>query len=238
MSNRYSAAIAVACSLFIGAPFAAAQPANLTEDFDDIATLVPSGWFLQNNSTPGGLTNWFQGNTTTFPPHTGIGYLAANFDNTTGNNTISNWAATPTLTIGNGTVFRFFTRSVDVPPFFGDRLQVRMSTNGASTDVGTSPTDVGDFTRLLLDINAAYISTGYPMSWTQFTVTVSGLPNTTTGRFAFRYFVENGGPLGTNSNYIGIDTLTVVGVPEPTSLALLGISAIGGMIWRRRRTKA
>jgi hypothetical protein len=38
-------------------------------------------------------------------------------------------------------------------------------------------------------------------------VTVSGLPSPTLGRLAFRYFVENGGPGGTNSDYIGIDTV-------------------------------
>src|SRR5262245_36137206 len=235
MRSRCSAALAVAFCVFIDAAFAKAQPTGLIEEFDDVATLVPSGWFLQNNSVPGGLTNWFQGSLMAFPPNTGIGYLAANFDNTTGSNTISNWAVTPELTIGNGTVFRFLTRSVDVPPFFADRLQVRMSTSGASTDVGTAPTDLGDFTNLLLDINPNYVQTGYPMSWTEFNVTVSGLPSTTTGRFAFRYFVENGGPLGVNSNYIGIDTLTINGVPEPTSLALLGLPAVSCLVWLRHR---
>ena len=50
-------------------------------------------------------------------------------------------------------------------------------------------------------------SGGYPNVWTQYTVTISGVPTATTGRFALRYFVENGGPSGANSNYIGIDTL-------------------------------
>src|SRR5205085_6656010 len=79
-------------------------------------------------------------------------------------------------------------------------------TNGASSNVGTTATDVGDFTTLLLDINPTYTLTGYPNVWTQFTVTVSGVPSLTTGRLAFRYFVENGGPTGANSDYIGIDT--------------------------------
>ena len=50
-----------------------------------------------------------------------------------------------------------------------------MSTNGASSNVGTTATDVGDFTTLLLDINPTYTTTGYPNVWTQFTVTVSGV---------------------------------------------------------------
>jgi hypothetical protein len=92
-----------------------------------------------------------------------------------------------------------------------------MSLNGASTDVGTTETSVGDFTTLLLDINPTYTLTGYPSDWTQFTLTLSGIGVPTTGRLAFRYFVENGGPDGVNSSYIGIDTVQFpCGAPTPT----------------------
>ena len=82
-----------------------------------------------------------------------------------------------------------------------------MSTSGASTNVGANSTSVGDFTALLLDINPTLVTGVYPIVFTPFTVTVSGLgaPNTN-GRLAFRYFVTNGGPSGANSDYIGIDT--------------------------------
>ena len=79
-----------------------------------------------------------------------------------------------------------------------------MSTNGASTNVGSTATSVGDFTTLLLNINPNYTTNGYPNVWTQFTVTLSGLPPAgATGRLAFRYFVENAGFSGANSDYIG-----------------------------------
>ena len=143
-----------------------------------------------------------------FPSQSGApdSYIAANFNNTTGTNTISNWLLTPPVTLQNGAQFIFWTRTVDVRAF-PDRLQVRMSTNGTSSNVGTTATDVGDFTTLLLDINPTYTLTGYPNVWTQFTVTISGLGGPTTGRLAFRYFVENGGPTGANSDYIGIDNV-------------------------------
>ncbi|MBK9215519.1 MAG: carboxypeptidase regulatory-like domain-containing protein [Chloracidobacterium sp.] len=75
--------------------------------------------------------------------------------------------------------------------------------------------------RLLLDINPTYQTGGvYPEVWTLQTVTVTGVPSPTLGRFAFRYFVENGGPTGANSNYIGIDTFAYNApcgpVPTPT----------------------
>ena len=133
-------------------------------------------------------------------------------------NTISNWLLTPPLPLQNGATMAFYTRTVDVPQF-PDRLQVRMSTNGASANVGTTSFDVGDFTTLLLDINPSYSTTGYPNGWTQFTITISGIGSPTTGRLAFRYFVESAGPNGSNSDYIGIDTFRFFcagPIPTPT----------------------
>ena len=80
--------------------------------------------------------------------------------------TISNWLLTPPIRLLNGSVLTFYTRTVNAPRF-PDRLQVRLSTSGASVDVGTNPLQVGDFTTLLLDINAAQTVSGYPSLWTQ-----------------------------------------------------------------------
>ena len=178
------------------------------EGFDLITTLVPAGWVMQNNSEPLGITGWFQGISGTFPSQSGApdSYIAANSNNGAQLATISNWLLTPPLNLQNGAQLSFWTRTVDTPEF-PDRLQVRMSTNGTSQDVGTASTDVGDFTTLLLDINPTYTLTDYPNVWTNFVVTISGLGGPGTGRLAFRYFVENGGPFGANSDYIGIDTV-------------------------------
>ena len=187
-------------------------PVGMNETFDDITTLVPRGWFMQNNSQPGpGTTGWFQGDSRVFPSFYSFpatSYLAANFNNGTGTSTLSNWLLTPPLPLENGMLMTFWMKTV-LTPSFPDRLQVRLSTNGASTNVGTSATDVGDFTRLLLDTNP-------PIAWTPFTVTVTGLTSSTTGRLALRYFVENGGPSGVNSDYIGIDQMQIAGPCPPT----------------------
>ena len=202
----------------------AATPA-FAEGFEDIRTLPAKGWFLQNNSTPPGLTGWFQGNPTVFPAQAGPAnsYIAANFNNTIGDNTISNWLLTPVIEFRTGDRITFYTRT-ESNAQFPDRLQIRLSTNGASTNVGTGATGVGDFTRLLLDINPNYVagrSGGYPVVWTQFTIIISRLSGATSGRLAFRYFVENGGLNGDNSQYIGIDTFAYTptaggGNPTPT----------------------
>jgi hypothetical protein len=220
---------------------ASAQLGSLTEGFNDITTLSGAGWFTQNNSSPVGTTGWFQGNTGIFTAHAGAGnaYIAADFNNAAngpGLDTISNWLLTPVLDFSAGGVATFYTRTVSSVEF-PDRLQVRYSNAGASTNVGTSATDVGDFSNLLLDINPTYSATGYPTAWTQFTVTIPAGAN---GRLAFRYFVEDGGPLGDNSDYIGIDTFQYTAIPEPGTLALLGVAGLGGVyqvtsIRRRRR---
>lgn len=193
--------------LLIGA-FLLSSKANaqITENFDDIATLAGSGWVMQNNSSPLGLTDWFQGNATAFAAYNGAGdsYIGANFNNTSGVGTISNWLLTPNLTLKNGDVITFYTRTT-IDNMWADNLQVRMSTNGASTNVGTGATTVGDFSTLLLEINPTLALSTYPMTWTQYSVTISGLTAPTSGRLAFRYFVTNGGPSGANSDYIGID---------------------------------
>jgi hypothetical protein len=248
------------CSLFgcacaivgmvVAAPQARAQ-ILLQEFFDTVTNGIPTtnpGWFNQNNSdAAAGAATYFQGNATVFPANNSSGgstatnaYIGVNFQSTvgtTGSETISNWLVTPALTISNGTVFSFFTRTTTANPF-PDRLQVRMSTID-STNVGTLATDVGDFSTLLLDINPNLQPgpANYPETYTQFNITVSGVPTPVTGRFAFRYFVTDAGPNGVNSNYIGIDDLAVTApVPEPTSLALVGLG-LAGFGWRRWRTK-
>lgn len=228
MKKLFSAAFAA--TLASGA-FAQA----LNEGFDDITTLVGNGWAFQNLSVAGGTATYFQGNSTVFAANSGAAtsYMGVNFNSTTGANTISNWAFMPTRVWSNGDQISFFTRTVTGNPF-PDRLQLRLSTNGASVDAGTTPTSVGDFTTLLLDINPTY-QTGtanYPETWTQFSATITGLGGPTSGRAAFRYFVEDGGPAGNNSNYIGIDDAAVV--PEPASMAVLGLGLLP-LLKRRRK---
>lgn len=187
-----------------------------TQTFADITSLSGIGWIQTNNSTSIGTANWFRGNKTVFGAQSApsASYIAANFNSTTGNNTISNWLIIPQVSIQNGTRLRFYTRNVGTSGF-PDRLQVRMSTNGASSNVGTTATDVGDFTTLLLDINPTYANFAYPTGWTRFTAIVTGLQSPVTGRLAFRYFVENGGPSGTRGNYLGIDTVSYDCAPPP-----------------------
>ena len=206
---------------------------SLVENFNNVAALSGAGWVLTNNSSPGGTTGWFQGNPAVFPALQGPAnsYIGANFQNAAPGGNISNWLLTPAMTLNNGDTISFYTRGAGI---FADRLELRFSTSGASTDVGATDTSVGVFPNLLLTVNPTLNPNGYPTAWTQFSLTISGLGGPTTGRYAFRYFVPN---TNTNANYIGIDTLQVTSVPEPAMLPILSLSLAALVCFRRARAR-
>ncbi len=213
-----------------------------TESFDNFSTLAGSGWVLINNSNPLGPNKWFQGTPTSALPDPGPfdaygafgaddAYIAASFLSTQGSTgTINNWLLTPNRTFRNGDVFIFYTRKPAIgvgQTDYPDRLEVRLSTNGTSTNVGTTADDFGDFSIELLSINPTLVAGVYPQVWTQYIITISGLPAPVSGRIAFRYYVTDGGPTGTNSDYIGVDEVTYVPYVCPT-LTITPSSVPGG----------
>jgi hypothetical protein len=236
---------AIVCAIAFFVVIEPLRAAVLSESFE---TFPLAGWAIINNSAPlndpSSQTSWFQGNSGIFQAHQGDTYAAANFNNAApgSDSIISDWLITPTISLANGAVLNFYTRT-DTASTFPDRLEVRLSTNGSSTDVGSTATSVGDFSMLLLSINPNLALGAYPEDWTLFTVTLSGLPDPTSGRLAFRYFVDN---TNDNANYIGIDDVSVSdnvsGVPLPVAGAGLPglIAAVGGLfaLVRRRRTNA
>ncbi len=202
--------LAVFLAACLSSPVAWAQ--QLTEAFDSVPSLTSADWAMVNLSSPvGSQPNWFQGNPSVFSAHAGAtnAYAVANYQMVAGSNTISAWLITPVVKLNRNTVVTFYARKVS-PDSYPDRLEVRVSTNGASTDVGNTNASVGDFTVLALSINPTLVTGVFPTGWTQFSLDLSELPITVVeGRIGFRYYVTNGGPSGSNSDYMGIDTLEV-----------------------------
>ena len=178
------------------------QAAAIDEGFDDITAL--SGWLMNNHSDPLGSIDWFQGNDDVFSAFDGgdTAYIAANFNNAGSSGNIDNWLVTPIVNFEAVSTVSFYTRTADGTNW-ADRLEVRVCTSGACTDFGSGYGQVGEFTTVLLTVNESLDPTGYPQSWTQFT---ANLPNSGSGRIAFRYFVPDN---DTNSNYIGIDRVVI-----------------------------
>lgn len=208
-------------ALVAGSMFHMNSQVVLNEGFTAPFNLAAAGWGTLNLSSPVGVTSWYQGGgVATFPAYDGAAadFMAANFNNAAAaGGGISSWLISPTVTIYNGAVISFATKCPDngTSNFRPDRMQLRMS-SVTSSAIPSGSTSLGNFTTLLLDINpnlnTSTVSAvnngsvnGYPKFWTVYTIPITGVTGTVTGRFAFRYFVDNAGNAGTNSNYVGVD---------------------------------
>lgn len=202
----------------------------LAENFNNVAGLAAAGWVFTNNSPSPG-TSWMQGNAGVFTAAAGPdnSYISANFLSTTAfTGPVSNWLITPTLTLTNASELTFFVRNAGQG--FLDKLEVRFSAAGSSTNVGSTATSVGDFTTVLKTYSSSTDN-----GWIGLTYTFSSLAAPTTGRIAFRYVV---GDVATDGNYLGVDSVFVTGiatpVPEPATAMLLAMGLTGFWLVRRR----
>ncbi|MBC8143635.1 MAG: choice-of-anchor J domain-containing protein [Armatimonadetes bacterium] len=196
---------------------------------------------LAASSAANAAVVWTQGLDGVFESQAGVpdAYVGVGSDSTGGDEseTISNWLLTPPLDLAGSPTLSFWTRTVDTPAF-PDRLEVRVSTNGDSANVGTGAESVGDFGAVLLSVNPALEVSGYPNGWTRYEAVLPAFAPLTTGRNAYRYFVTDAGRIAANGDYIGVDTVRVaetVAVPESPALPLLAF-ALPLLALRRNRS--
>jgi len=210
-------AFAIAASSHAGS---GPSPILLSEGFDNVSTLNSSGWEFVNVSTPVG-NSWFQGNSGVFAAHSGAdnSYIGANFlSSRFGAGTVDNWLLSPVLTLSGQSTLSFFTRTETAG--FTDKLEVRFVSGNSS--------DVAQYTTLVTTVgsNGDYPDAG-------FTNFVANLPASGTGRFAFRYTSD-----AASANYIGIDTVSVTAVPEPSTYAMMGLGLAALALMRSKAKKA
>ena len=118
----------------------------LSEGFDNVATLPAAGWVQVNNSTAPLGTSWFQGNAGIFAASSGAAnsYIAANFLSTgSAAGAVSNWLMTPEVALDATSVLSFLVQTAG--DGFLDKIEVRLSTSGASTNVADFSTVLGSF---------------------------------------------------------------------------------------------
>ncbi|GAA5119866.1 hypothetical protein GCM10023339_34320 [Alloalcanivorax gelatiniphagus] len=212
LHRRLSRTIAV--GLVAGALAITSQPAqaaSVSEGFDNVAQLTT--WKTVNLSQPGQpeKPSWMQGDPTEFTAQAGAENSYMGIEYTSGGENVSNWLIMPQQTSLSSTdVLNFWTRSAGSS--YPDRLEVRMSSNGACNP-GTTTDGVGDFTTLLTSINPNQLVDGYPEAWTQVNLPLTGLSTTNvSGCIAFRYYIHNTDNAG---QYIGIDSLTFTDNASP-----------------------
>jgi prepilin-type N-terminal cleavage/methylation domain-containing protein/prepilin-type processing-associated H-X9-DG protein len=215
---------------------------------DDFSGAFPGQWTVRNAGAPvgPGAAGWYRGATVTdlaAPGPTPDAFASSNYETAGGGPgaVASAWLITPPLTLRNGDVLTFDTAAA-ADQAYPDRLQVRLNPHNGGVDVGGGGTSVGDFDRLLLDVNPAYATApaagGYPTAWTTYAVTLAGLPGPIAGRLAWRYYVEDAGPDGSRGNELGVDNVSVASsaaVPEPAGAG--GSAAAAGLLAARRRAR-
>ena len=185
-----------------------------TDNFNgtnDTASLKSRGYKIYNNSVPVGTNTFFQGSSSLFSAYNGsaTGYVAANYSATGNVGNIDLWLIIPRISGGilAGDSLYFWNRGSTLgAATYTDSIRVMYSANGDSTASGTW-IDLGRF-------KCPNPTAGAPNNgWSRFGFMApnSGL----NGRFAIRYNIVNGGISGANSNYIGIDALTIERIIAP-----------------------
>jgi hypothetical protein len=166
---------------------------NMNGD-NTVAGLEARGWVVLDEDGGGTTAAFYQGVPTVFAAYEGpdTGYAASNYNGANASGVIDHWLISPEIAVNTGDTLKFWHRAPDGNPF-DDSISVKYSTTAGITP-GAFDQDWG---RYLVS------ETG----WAQWAGTFN---HTGTIRFAIQYYIFDGGPVGTYSNYIGLDLIEVV----------------------------
>jgi len=200
----------IAAAISLAAISAQASDVLLTENFDDVTTLASSGWSFLNLSFPAGTTDWAQGDQSVFTSQAGApeSYISANYNNAAAGGFIFNSLISPTFSTAAAGTITFWARAA-ADPGYSDAL-----------NFGFLGSSFGSFSSQLVTLTG---------EWTEYTVSYAAQGAGSVGRLVLSYVGA-----ADSSNYIGIDTVTVTAVPEPSTWLLMGLGLAGVAAVRRR----
>jgi hypothetical protein len=190
----------------------------ISEGFDhDSGALAGQGWVIDNQSTPGGSTTWFEpGDGALLPAYSGSSYMAANYLSAGDGGTVDNWLISPTFSTASGgyvTLYLIGANEVIGDYVSSDTLKFGFSNGSATTsDFGMGSTVTA------------------PAGWTAYTFTYAAGGAGAVGRFAIEYTGDSA-----VVDYVGIDSLSINAVPEPATWAMFALGA-AALVARRRRS--
>ena len=177
---------------------------SFTEEFENVGILENKGWaFLDNSTSSGGgpYAYWSQGTFGQDKAGTWYGFTAYSYStdireyaysqatSSTSAISVSGWMITPTLSVKNGDKISFYTRCDTAAPC-ANRMQVRLA-NSSSTGLGISAMSTGNFSTILFDINSNQAIGGFPINWTKYEYTFSGISGNRDVRIGFRHYFSN-----------------------------------------------
>jgi hypothetical protein len=197
---------------FAGATHAATT--LLSEGFDnDSSTLAGKGWVIDNQSTPGGSTTWWEpGDGAVIPAYSGLSYMAADYLSAGDGGSVDNWLISPTFSTATAGYVTLYLTGADEG--YDDTLKFGFS--GGSTT--TSAFSMGSTVTA-------------PAGWTAYTFAYAASGAGSVGRFAIEYTGE-----AAALDYVGIDSLSINAVPEPATWAMFALGAVAAAAARRRRS--
>ena len=200
---------------FSGMALSAQAGALLAEGFEDVGGLAAKGWALKNGGTPLGSTSgWAQGSSTIFPALSGSAnsYASANYLNAAPGGELNSWLITPEFSTGiNGATVSFWLRA-DAYPGTSDQIAFGFGNAG------------GELNSFVLGAPVTVGTDG----WARYEVMTAGGQGN--ARFALQYTGA-----ADFANYVGVDSLLVSEVPEPSTMLSLFAGAMGLALVRRRK---
>lgn len=212
MKKLFGSAFALLAIVAFAAPSAVAQNLLTDPSFEDPTKFTADG--------PPFVGFWesFQGGgassaLSSVDPLTGAGHVALNINNA--NNTFAGFFQDVAVTGGNLVDFSLYHKTTSLP--YNLVSELRIEWRDATTEVGRTPN----------------LTTSPTDSYSLLSLSAPAPGNATFARvvYAIQSFTNTGADLGT----VFIDDASVTVVPEPATVALLGMSVIGLAGVRRRR---